>query len=68
MREIIDIQYVEDKVSKDKKKYKITHALLDDGEEVQGYGDDFKQGDLVEVFFHEQYGKVKMRKTPKHNA
>lgn len=60
MREIISIQYVEEKVSKEGKKYKITHGLLDDGTEAEGYGEHFKEGDLVEVFFH--WNKIKMQK------
>lgn len=60
MRRIIEIQHVEKKVSKKGNKYAITHALLDDGTEAQGYGLDFKVDDEVEVFFH--YERVKMRK------
>lgn len=63
MREVISVQYVEDRVSKDKKPYKITHVLMDDGTEAEYWGDDVKRGDMLEVFFH--FNKVKARKTPK---
>ncbi len=62
MREVIEIFGTEDKVSKDGKKYKITHLLVDDGSECELFGDDIKQGDLVEVFWH--FNKVKARKKP----
>lgn len=41
------------------KPYKRTTALLDDGTEAIGFGDEFRVGSQVEVFFH--YGVVKMR-------
>lgn len=61
MREVIEIFGTEDKVSKDGKKYKITHLLVDDGSECELFGDDIKQGDLVMIFFHK--GKIKASKS-----
>lgn len=62
MRTIIEIEGVEEKVDTKGNTYWLTYAILDDGEEVIGYGKDFDLGDKVEVFFH--FGKIKMRKRP----
>lgn len=64
IREVIEIFHTENKVSKVGRKYKITHVLMDDGMEAEYFGNDVKQGDLLEVFFDNQHGKVKARKTP----
>lgn len=60
MKKIISIENIEKKQSKDGRPYIITHALLEDGTEVEGFGADFKLGDNVEVFFH--WERIKMRK------
>lgn len=57
---IIFVEYVASHVSKRGQPYKITHAVLDDGTEAEGFGNDFKVGDKVEVFF--DWGKIKMSK------
>jgi hypothetical protein len=62
MRAIISIIGVEEKRDKDNKLFYRTHALLDDGSEVIGYGSDYKVGDKVESFYHAQYDTHKMRK------
>lgn len=62
MRRIISIQHI--KIWKDKigKKHWRTYAILDDGtDEVQGYGKDFDVDDEVEVFYHRDYGIIKMQ-------
>ena len=51
--------------TKDNKFHTRTHAVLEDGSEVQGYGSDFEVGNLVESFFDEEHDVYKMRKTPK---
>lgn len=61
MRTIIEIQRVDTNVSRKGNQYFITHALLDDGGECEGFGKDFKVGDEVEVFLHR--GKIKMQKS-----
>jgi hypothetical protein len=48
--------------------YKLTDALMEDGLEATAYtpsGDEFKVGEHVETFYHEQYNKVKFRRTPR---
>lgn len=62
MRSVISIEYKEEKLSKAKKRYTITHVLLDDGTEAEYFGSDVKVDDSVECFFH--FGKVKCRHTP----
>lgn len=57
MRKIIKILAVEKN-----KRFTRTHALLDDGSEVTGYGTDFKVGDLVQSFWHEKWQTHKIRK------
>lgn len=59
MRTIIKIEHVEELKDKKGKTYWRTHAILDDGSEVVGYGKDFDLGNKVESFFH--YGQHKMR-------
>lgn len=61
MRTIIKILRV-----RDKGKYKLTDALMDDGTEATAYtslDDKFEVGEEVEVFFHEQWNTVKFRRT-----
>jgi len=48
-------------------KFSRTHAILDDGSEVIGYGQDFKVGDEVESFWDERWSVYKMRKKPIDN-
>lgn len=60
MRTIVKILLVEDKG-----EYFITHALLDNQNEVRGWSktkDFYKVGDKVESFFHEEWDQAKMRK------
>lgn len=57
MRRIIEILWVEKT-----KTYERTHAKLDDGSIVVGFGTDFKIGDLVMSFYHEKYDQHKMSK------
>lgn len=57
---IISVEYVASHISKRGKAYQITHAILDDGTEAEGWGEDYKIGDKVEVFF--DWGKIKMAK------
>lgn len=59
MRTILKILYIEKRADKNDKPYARTTALLDDGTEATGFGNRFKVGDKVEVFYH--YGTVKMR-------
>lgn len=43
-----------------------TFARMHDGDEVYaGYGLEFKVGDRVETFYHEEWDQNKMRKTVK---
>lgn len=60
MRKVIEILYIDKKVSKSGRRYAITTALLDDGTEAEYFGEGLRMQDEVEVFFH--YGKVKCRK------
>lgn len=60
MRTIISIEFVEEKLSGAQDIYWITHATVDDGTEVKGWGKHFEVGDEVEVFFHKE--QVKMKK------
>lgn len=62
MRTVIKILGIEEKWDKTGKKYHRTHALLDTGDEVVGYGNDFNVGDLVEHFYEERWDTHKMRK------
>lgn len=64
MRRIVRIEHVEPNISKEGKKYWKTYAVLDDGTEAVGFGNDFDLEDKVEVFFHDAYDVVKMRHTP----
>lgn len=61
MRKILSIEHIEQRrAAMSRKVYQRTHAILDDGTEAVGFGDDFEIGNLVEVFFHK--GTVKMRR------
>lgn len=60
MRTIIEIEGVEEKVSKEGTTYWRTYAVLDDGTEAVGWGKDFDLDDKVECFFHK--GIIKMQK------
>ena len=64
-KKIIRIDGVVKKI-KDDKEYSITHAVLETGEEVSGWGSDFKVGDVVEYWWEERYNKVKMVKGDNH--
>lgn len=48
------------------KPYKVTVAQMEDGSEATGYGDDFKAGDRVELFFHRN--QIKIKKTLQHDG
>lgn len=62
MRRVIEIEYIDEKISKAGESYFITTVLLDDGSEAEYWGRDLRMEDEVEVFFH--YGKIKCRKSP----
>lgn len=62
MRTIIDIEYIDKKISKKGKSYFLTTALLDDGTEATGWGEGFNRGDSVEVWFDERYNRINMQK------
>jgi len=41
----------------------ITHAIVDDGTEATSYDvEPYEEGDTVKVFFHDKYGRVKMKR------
>ena len=65
MRTIIKIVHVErrklDKNLSKKHDYWRTHAILDDGSEVVGYGKNFKVGDQVESFYDQKWDQHKMQ-------
>lgn len=62
MRTVIEILGTECKVSQSQRAYSVTHVITDDGTEATFFGTDIAVGDLVEVFLHEKYGKIKVRK------
>lgn len=62
MRTIIEITGIEKLTSKLGKKFQRTHAILDDGSIVQGFGGDFMVGDKVESFYDAKWDAHKMRK------
>jgi len=64
MRKIVAVDHIEKKKDSLGEPYFRTHALLDDGEEVVGFGNDFEIGDLVERFYDPIWDVIKMRKTP----
>lgn len=57
MRRIVSIEHIEKKPG-----YSRTYALLDDGEIACGFGEEFKPGDLVMVFFDHKWNTIKMAK------
>ena len=61
MRKILKIIGVQEKRTSNSVYYK-TLALVDDGTECWGFGDDFKVGDEVMVYLHKQYDEIKMEK------
>lgn len=63
MKRILSIEGIEKKWDKQGKEYWVTHATLEDGTEVRGYGPDFEAGDRVEYFFDPVYDVAKMQKT-----
>jgi hypothetical protein len=63
MRTILKIEGVEEFHKNTEVHYR-TYAILDDGTECVGYGPEFEEGDLVEVWFEEKYNAIKMRKRP----
>lgn len=62
MHRIISILGVEERRDKDNKLYYRTHARLDTGEEVVGWGSDFEIGDEVMHFYSPEFDVIKMRK------
>lgn len=44
------------------KKHTKTFVLLEDGETASGYGSDYSKNDLVQVFMHDKYNQIKIRK------
>ncbi len=62
MRKIIEIEGVEEKVSKEGTTYWRTYAVLDDGTEAVGWGKDFDLDDQVEVFYHRDTIKMQKKK------
>jgi len=60
VRKIIKIVYVEAWKKDDVQHYRTT-ALLDNDEEAQGYGKDYKEGDFVEAWFDDKWDKYSMR-------
>lgn len=61
MRKIVKILHVME-WEKDGKKHAKTIALLDSGDEVVGYGKDFKVGDAVQAFHDDKWDVTKMQK------
>lgn len=61
MRKIIRIVGHEERL-KNNERYTITHALLEDGEEVTGWGSEFEVGDEVMTWWDEQHNKAKMKR------
>ena len=64
MKKILSIDHIEE-WEKDGKKHSRTHATLETGEEVQGYGTDFEVGDPVEYFWDAAHNITKMIKKEK---
>lgn len=62
MRQVIEIMYIDERVSKEGDTYWITTVLLDDGTEAEFWGKGLRVGDELEVFFHKE--RIKARKTP----
>lgn len=62
MRVIQSILGIEKRFDKKGKVYWRTHAILDDGEQVVGYGMGFSTGDKVEAFFDPVYDVAKMQR------
>jgi hypothetical protein len=65
MQKIIFIQHVEQFTDKNGKKRWRTHAILDDGSEVVGFGKDFDLGDRVVSFYHHEQFKMQKYKMKK---
>jgi hypothetical protein len=62
MRRILEITTIESWKDKYEKVHYRTHAILDNGEEAAGYGSKFKNGDLVEAWFDEDWDLYKMKR------
>jgi hypothetical protein len=62
LRRIIKILHVQEHTDKNGETYWKTHAMIDDGSEVQGYGKDFAEGDWVESFLDLKWNIHKIRK------
>lgn len=62
MRLILKIINKSKRTSREGKVYSVTTAQMDDGQIAEGFGTNFEVGDEVQVFFHEKFGKIKMRK------
>lgn len=61
MREIVKILHVQSWTKSSKTHWRTT-ALLDNQEEANGYGKDYKVGDEVEAWWDEEYNQYKMQK------
>lgn len=61
MKKILEILWIERKISKVGTPYFKTMALLETGEECAGFGEGFKVGDEVEYWFDEQWQQTKMK-------
>ncbi len=61
MKKIIKIVGVEEH-TKNNKRYTITFAILENGEEVSGWGSDFEVNDLVMDWWDEAHSKHKMKR------
>lgn len=63
MRKIVQIEHIEERKDKQGKTYFRTHAVLDDGSKVIGFGKEFDLDDAVESFYDIKFDTHKMRKT-----
>lgn len=59
---ILKILRVDQRTSKKGVPYKITVAILDSGDEIEGFGEDFKEGDEVIAFFNDKWNRASMEK------
>lgn len=59
---ILKILRVDDRTSKKGEPYKITVAILDSGEEIEGYGTEFEAGDKVYTYFNDRWNRASMEK------
>lgn len=61
MRTILILQHVKQWL-KDGKTHFRTYAILDDGSEVQGYGNDYVVGEEVETYYDDAHDTYAMKK------